>query len=196
MYSITLFIVLWSDHGVFGSGSMPSVAEDRMRHSSSSLTRPVKWAISPIPLFGCVSLDRRLVRAAAHEQHAEVLTLRREQLDGAHHVIDAVLLADLTEIDQQVGLAGPVRRVGVMDAESREVGAGADDEHVRRPLAAPLHGDALVALVGGDHDVRGTHALPLQPQQAAMQPAAIPAELGGEHFGRQVVMVEDEAAAE
>ena len=41
-YSITLFIVLRSDHELLGTGSTPMSAEERIRQSSSSLTTPVK----------------------------------------------------------------------------------------------------------------------------------------------------------
>ena len=50
MYSTTLFMVLLSDHGVFGSGSTPMSAEESTSQSTSSLTRPVKVQHSPTPI--------------------------------------------------------------------------------------------------------------------------------------------------
>ena len=56
MYSMTLFIVLLSDQSFFGSGSTPRSAEDRMRQSSSSLTRPVKVHSSATPTSSAYAL--------------------------------------------------------------------------------------------------------------------------------------------
>jgi hypothetical protein len=50
MYSMTLFIVLWSDHEFRGSGSTATSADERIRHRSSSLTRPVKVHMPETPI--------------------------------------------------------------------------------------------------------------------------------------------------
>ena len=62
-------------------------------------------------------------------------------------MIHAVLLADFSEIHQEVAFAGPIHRVRRVPVEPLQVGAGADDDHIPGPLAAALDRDALVALV-------------------------------------------------
>ena len=70
-----------------------------------------------------VGLDRRLVGAAADEHAVDVVAadLVAQQLHRAHQMVDAVLLADLAEVDEQVWLAlapGWVGRVDVRRSRS------------------------------------------------------------------------------
>ena len=72
-----------------------------------------------------VGLDRGLVRAAADEQELEIVAaeLLAQVLGSADQMVDAVLLADLAEINQQMRLAGAVGRVRRIDGGN---GSGRD----------------------------------------------------------------------
>ena len=76
-----------------------------------------------------------------------------QKLQGANQVIDAVLLADLAQIDQQVAFALTPGWVGRIDRESAELRAGSHDIDVLRALSAAGDGDLLVTLIGGDDDI-------------------------------------------
>ena len=138
------------------------------------------------------------MRAATDEYRVEIdpPVPLAQQLQRAHHVIDAVLRADLAEIDQEMPFALPIADIGRKAAEPAEIRAGADhDDVLRRPPAA-RGGDQLMALIGGDDDVGRPHALPLEPQQAAVEQPVRAPEFDGEHLRTQVVMIVDEPPAE
>ena len=73
MYSMTLFIVLLSDHEFLGSGSRPSVPEERMRHSFLVTHPPAgEGCVLHNALLLRIGLDGRLVRAAADEDNVKI----------------------------------------------------------------------------------------------------------------------------
>ena len=83
-------------------------------------------------------------------------------------MIDAVLLAHLAEVDEQVRLAVLPGHVWRVHLEAVEVRTRADDVDVLRSKAAALHGDLLVAFVSGDDDVSRPECHPLEEQQATV----------------------------
>jgi len=145
-----------------------------------------------------VAGHRGLVRAAAHQHAVNVAPaeLVAQQLDRAHQVVDAVLLADLAEVDDEE--APPLRPGGdaPMHREPVEGGPGADDMDVGRLLAAAGGRDRFVALVRRDHDLSDAERHPFEPHQAAEQRPVLAVELGGVHLRRKVVVVEHEHLAE
>ena len=173
MYSMILFIVLLSDQSFFGSGSTPRSAEDRIRQSSSSLTRPVKVHSSATPTSSAYAL--MLGWWGPPPTSTQWMSSRpnssRSSLHRPHQVVDPVLLADLAEVDEQVALALAPGRVGWVDGQALEVGTGAHHVHVAGRLPAPLDRDPPVALVGGDHQVGRLERLALQEPQPGQRPA-------------------------
>ena len=169
-----------------------------MRQSSSSLTRPVKVQQLGHAELLRVRLDARLVGAAPDQHAVDVVAaeLVAQQLHRPDQVVHPVLLADLTEVDDQVAPALAPGRVRRVDGQALEVGAGAHHVDVGRRHPASLDRDPLVALVGGDHQVGGLERLALQVPQPGQGPPARGAELGLVHLGREVVVVEQEPLAE
>src|SRR6185437_16275228 len=95
------------------------------------------------------------MRPAANEHGMKTLEAERfgQMLDRAHHVVDAVLLADLAKINHHKARAFTPRGIGRVELETVEARARPYDVNVLGTLAAARHRDLLVAVVGGDDQV-------------------------------------------
>ena len=136
-----------------------------------------------------VGLDARLVGAAPDQHAVDVVAaeLVPQQLQRPDQMVHPVLLADLTEVDDQVALALAPGRVRWVDGQALEVGAGA--HHVDVASAIPPRSIAIrrwLSLVV-IHKVGRLERLALQePQPGQGQPAG-GAELGSRLEGESPV---------
>ena len=85
-------------------------------------------------------------------------------------MVDPVLLADLTQVDDQVALALTPGRVGWVHGQALQVGAGAHHVHVGRDHPASLDRDPPMALVGRDHQVGRLEGLAFPGTAARLGP--------------------------
>ena len=96
-----------------------------------------------------------MVGPAPDENAVEVLPphLISQYRQGLQQQVDSVLAPHLAEERNEMLLAPLPRRIRRVDPESAQVGAGTHHENPARLHAPSLHGDAAMALVGGDRHV-------------------------------------------
>jgi hypothetical protein len=80
-------------------------------------------------------------------------------------MVDPVLLADLTQVDDQVALALTPGRVGWVHGQALHVGARAHNVDVGRGHPASFDRDPPMALVGRYHQVGRLEGLAFQEPQ-------------------------------
>ncbi len=143
-------------------------------------------------------LHHRVEGVAAADEHRvpvgppELVAQLRE---GPQGVVDAVLRAHDAQVAQQMGLAALQLRLRRYRPEPVGVRRAAHHEDVLGPPTAAAQRDVPVALVRGEHDVRGPVGPPFQRAHGAVEQVLAAVEPGEVQLGHQVVLVEDEPRA-
>ena len=137
MYSEILIIEETSLSRFFGSGARQTSEVESTRQTVSCSTQPVNSTSSVEPELGGQRVHLVEHLAVAHEHGVPVAATALQRRERPDRVIDAVLRAHDADVAEQVALAALERGIGRNRREARQVGPGADDEHVlgrrRRP---------------------------------------------------------------
>ena len=109
--------------------------------------------------------------------------------------IQSLLLADHSDVADEMRLAAAQLGARRQRAHAREVGAAAHDEYLRRVHMAALDGDPPIGLVGRDTHIGGGEGPTLETTQKPV-PDVAATKLRLVELGVDVVMIEYEALAE
>src|SRR5262245_7677417 len=98
-------------------------------------------------------------------------------------MINAVLLADLTQVNDEITFASVPCRILFKELKSGQLRAGTNHEDFARLLATPVYCNMLVTLICCDDDFSSLECKPLKKQQRPINNTTCFIEFDAIHFG-------------